>query len=954
MSEKAKAKAKDKETAEVEVKVKSRRWWPVILCIAVALLIGIVGGTWYGKRAGGASVAPAAKTGQLWTCGMHPGVIQSEPGNCPICGMKLTPMRMDQDGEDKPGGPRERSVLYWRAPMDPNYVSDKPGKSPMGMDLVPVYADEDETPVGHTIRIDPITIQNMGVRTAALKRGPLVKTIRTVGRVDYDEERVTFINTKFEGWIEKLFVDETGQHVAKGQALFEVYSPQLYSAQEEYLASLRALKALSAASDEVKEDARQLLEAGRIKLRFQDVSDEQIDELAKTNKAKKSLVIHSPAEGIVTEKMILEGMYVKPGMQLYTIADLSHVWVYVDIYEYQLPWVRTGQTATMNLSYIPGKEFIGKVVYIYPYLEKQTRVIKVRLEFDNTALELKPDMFATIMLKADLGREAVLIPREAYIDSGLRKVAFVDLGGGKFQPRQIQVGVEAADGMVEVLHGLDAGDVVVTSGQFMLDAESKLKEAVAKMQQARRVPVKKKLPPETVSEKPSAATQPTTMPADSRFACPMAKHPFEDDPARMGPYFSSEPGTCPWCEMTLKPIDELDWTGKYKPAATMPAIATLDIAAYACPMSAHPDQADPSAQGPYFALEPGKCPRCGMGLKPIDELGWARALKSAKGADVAYTCPDHQHVFSHSSGKCPRCGRELEMFKAMYTCPDPAHSEVISISADQCPHDGKTLVPFRGIWLAETMAEFNVPPNGDVADLARYRCPVHPLVHSDEPGGCTICAAALEPTPAAKVVTAKPVVAGEFLCPMHPQIRSGSPGPCPICAMQLVSASLFKQPATAPARVQLELDHVAEHYLTLQRLLAADSTANIARNALGIASAAKEMLALLPGMDTPDRERLTKAVENLHAAALKINGTRIDTDRIHFVDLSAAMIELLEHLRPDQQRWPKLYIFHCPMSKGDWVQTTDRIANPYYGFKMLKCGNMKKAISSQRSAISEE
>jgi len=472
-----------------------------VLLVIVALAGGAAGGYWLpGRLCGRHSATPpnhvagAGEADQWYTCGMHPNVLQKGPGNCPICGMKLTPLKQDEaDKGGNAGGPTERKVLYWRAPMDPGYSSEKPGKSPMGMDLVPVYADEGESPSAHTIRIDPVTIQNMGIRTAKLTRGPLVKTIRTIGRVDYDEQLVTFINTKFGGWIEKLYVDETGQRVEKDQRLFDVYSPELYDAQAAYLASLRFVPQIKDATfPPARQDALRQLEADRIKLSYYDISDKQIDELAKTKKIQKTLTIHSPAEGIVTEKMALEGMYVKPGMKLYTIGDLSRVWVYVDIYEYQLPWIRVGQEAAMTLPYIPGKAFEGKVVYIYPYLEKQTRVIKVRLEFENPGLELKPEMYANVMLANELDREALLIPREAYIDSGTRKLAFVYLGGGKFAPRDIQVGVEAEGGMVEVLDGLDEGETVVTSGQFMLDAESKLKEAVAKMMEASRVPAKKK------------------------------------------------------------------------------------------------------------------------------------------------------------------------------------------------------------------------------------------------------------------------------------------------------------------------------------------------------------------------------------------------------------------------------------------------------------------------------
>jgi len=481
-------------------RLRSGRVLAWLIVSLVMLGLGGAGGYWAATRcgvAGGSSASAAPSNGaaeamdseQLYTCGMHPNVIQKGPGECPICHMKLTPLRAGDEAGGESGGPQERKILYWRAPMDPNYISDRPGKSPMGMDLVPVYADETESATGKTITIDPVTIQNMGIRTALVERGPLVKTIRTVGRVDYNEETLYYINTKFEGWIEKLHVDETGVQVEKGEPLFEVYSPALYSAQEEFLAALRGVERLSESTlPEARAQSQQLVEAARVRLNYYDVSDDQIEQLARAREIQKALTIHSPARGIVTEKMALEGMYLKPGMRLYSIADLSKVWVYVDIYEYQLPWVSAGQEARMTLPYVPDREFVGHVTYIYPYLEKQTRVIKVRLEFENPTLELKPAMYANVTLRANLDKSALLIPREAFIDSGTRKVAFLELGGGKFQPRDIQTGVEAEDGMVEVAYGLDDGDRVVTSGQFLLDAESKLKEAIAKMLEAQKAP----------------------------------------------------------------------------------------------------------------------------------------------------------------------------------------------------------------------------------------------------------------------------------------------------------------------------------------------------------------------------------------------------------------------------------------------------------------------------------
>ncbi|MFQ5489594.1 MAG: efflux RND transporter periplasmic adaptor subunit [Phycisphaerae bacterium] len=910
------------------------------LLVLVALAAGAAGGFWIPGRlgldstsagAGGGGEGAAGDDEQWYTCGMHPNVLQKTPGDCPICQMKLTPLKKDS-GDGDSGGSNERKVLYWRAPMDPNVLSDKPGKSPMGMDLVPVYADDQESASSHTIRIDPVTIQNMGIRSTVVKRAPLIKTIRTVGRVDYDEQRVTFVDTKFNGWIESLYVDETGMPVAKDERLFDVYSPELYAAQVEYLAAVENLPLLEGSTfAPAREEAVKMVDAAVTKLRYLDVSDGQIAALRDTGKIEKTLTIHSPSEGIVTEKMALEDMYVKPGMRLYTIADLSQVWVYVDVYEYQIPWVGVGQSASMTLPYVSGREFTGKVVYIYPYLEERTRVIKVRLEFDNPNLELKPGMYANIRLESRLQRDALLIPREAYIDSGTRQVAFVDRGDGKFSPRDIQVGVEGEAGMVEVLYGLDEGEEVVTSGQFMLDAESKLKEAVAKMMEAERAKTTKRTP-----------ESPTQMASGHDHAA-----------------------------MEGMPAD----------------------AAYACPMEEHPDEADPAEQGAYYSANPGKCPRCGMKLKPLDELEWVRVRRAAEGGDVAYTCPEHQHVFADQGGQCPRCGKKLMPFKVMYTCPDAEHADAVSASSGNCSRCGRGLAAFRGIWLDPSMAGDNVPGEPGLADAAAYRCSVHPLVHSDSPGQCTICGATLESAEAAskpsealqippdakytcpmkrcgyfstapgtcpkcdmdlkpieqvgwaKDLNARGASAGskqQFFCPMHPKKeRSDRPGTCSICGMQLVNREAFHQAQDAPAQVAAQMDYILEHYLELQKLLASDRKSGMARHALGLASASEELVKHLEDPTVKLPPEMKSAARRLHAAALTITGARLDEDRVSFVELSAAVEALIQHARPSHQRWPKLYIYHCPMSKGDWLQASESKANPYYGFKMLKCGELK-------------
>ena len=367
--------------------------------------------------------------------------------------------------------------------MDPNYIRNEPGKSPMGMDLVPVYEEEgEEKEPASTIRIDPVTMQNMGVRLGRVKRKPLFKNIRTVGNITYDETKIYTVNTKLNGWIEKLYVNFVGEVVKKGQPLFDIYSPELVTAQEEYLLALQQNRDLKDNPyDSIREGARRLLKASRTRLMYWDISENQIKKIKNTGTVQKTLTIYSPASGMVIKKNAFQGHYVKAGEQQYEIVDLSKVWVDVDIFEYELPWIRKGMPAKMELSYIPGKIFSGKVRYVYPYLNTKTRTARLRLEFPNPELELKPDMYADVYLESEIAKEGLVIPLEAVIDSGVRKVVFVALGKGKFQPREVKLGLEVNDFEFQVLEGLKENEQIVLSGQFLLDSESRLREAIQKM-----------------------------------------------------------------------------------------------------------------------------------------------------------------------------------------------------------------------------------------------------------------------------------------------------------------------------------------------------------------------------------------------------------------------------------------------------------------------------------------
>ncbi len=375
-------------------------------------------------------------------------------------------------------------ILFYRSPMNPSVTSKVPAKDAMGMDYVPVYSEKDEiatdAPAG-SVKIDPVTVQNIGVRTAMAQKASLSHVIRAVGRVDFDEERLARLHPKTEGWIERLNVDKTGQWVKKDTDLLSIYSPQLVASQQEYLLALNNLKALEASPfKDIRRGAEELVKSGLQRLKLLDVPGHQIRGLEKTHFIKKSLHIHSPVSGIVMKIGSREGQYVTPSTELYMIADLSRVWVYADIYEYELPWIQVGDSGEIQLAGIPGKIFKGRLDYIYPYAESKTRTVKVRLVFDNPEMLLKPDMFAEVTIHAGRQIDAIVIPAEAIVRSGAREQVFVVRGLGKFEPRPVTLGL-ASNGRVQVLTGLSDGEEVVTSAQFLIDSESKLREATAKM-----------------------------------------------------------------------------------------------------------------------------------------------------------------------------------------------------------------------------------------------------------------------------------------------------------------------------------------------------------------------------------------------------------------------------------------------------------------------------------------
>jgi len=374
--------------------------------------------------------------------------------------------------------------LFYRNPMNPEITSPVPAKDSMGMDYIPVYADaEDSGPAG-TVSIDPVTVQTIGVRTAIAEQREMSRAIETVGRIDYDEQRLVEMNPKTEGWIEELYVDKTGEPVSKGSILLDLYSPQLVASQQEYVLALRNLETLKTSPfDDVRRGAHELVQSSRERLELLDVPEHQIEDLTRTLEVKKGLHIHSPAAGVVTSIGARKGQRVTPMTTLYTIADLSKVWVLIDIYEDELSWVAVGDTAEIRVASLPGQRFRGVLSYIYPYAENQTRTVKARLELDNPELLLKPGMFANVTIGANHVEDAVAVPSEAIVRSGTREKVFVQRAPGKFEPRDVSIGV-SSQGWTQIRKGVNPGEQVVVSAQFLIDSESKLREAAAKMWEA--------------------------------------------------------------------------------------------------------------------------------------------------------------------------------------------------------------------------------------------------------------------------------------------------------------------------------------------------------------------------------------------------------------------------------------------------------------------------------------
>ncbi len=458
-----------------------------LLALLLLAAVGLAG-------CGGAK-APAVK----YHCPMHPDYISDRPGDCPICGMRLVPIEPAAATATAPAGraappaaatppPGQRKILFYRSPMNPQVTSPTPAKDEMGMNFVPVYADEAASGAGAVPGHAPMDISAAGlalagVQVAAAAEGRLGENIRTVGQVVPNETEIHHIHTKVAGWIDKLFVDFTGQFVRQGAPVLSIYSPELLASQEEYLRAKAAAERFAASSlPEVRKGGEELVAAARRRLELLDAPPELLAELDRTSQPRKNVLFLAPRSGFVSGKGAFEGQQIDPSMDLFTIIDLSRIWIEAQLYEDEASAVRLGQPAHLTSPYDPALSLHGRVAYIDPFLDPASRTLKVRFDFPNPGLKLKPAMFVNVELELS-PREGLVIPDSAVVDSGVRQIVFVDRGGGHFEPREVKVGMRS-DGRALVLSGLAPGEQVAIRANFLLDSESRLRAAIAGMKPA--------------------------------------------------------------------------------------------------------------------------------------------------------------------------------------------------------------------------------------------------------------------------------------------------------------------------------------------------------------------------------------------------------------------------------------------------------------------------------------
>ncbi len=383
------------------------------------------------------------ETADLYTCSMHPEILEREPGTCPICSMDLVPVTANVNKKDS------------------------------------AFSAEEEMAGDHSVvHVDPAVVQNLNVRTEVVSRRDLSRQIKTVGYLEYDQQRMVTVTTKFSGWVEKVYVNYVGEEVRRDQPLFEIYSPELVQTEQELLSALEFAREMAGAPEDARRRAESMVESARTRLGYWDISAEQIEELERTGQVFRSRTVRAPASGLVMKRTPgLEGMAVSPGVELFHIADLNRLWVSVELFEDQLAWVKEGTPASISLSYFPGESFEGTVRFLEPELSERTRTMRAKIEVANRGARLRKGMYATVEFLPVQIPDALTVPRQAVLRTGHRNVVVLALGNGGFVPREVVLGQEIGE-YTEVLSGLEGGEEVVTSSQFLLDSESTLRAAI--------------------------------------------------------------------------------------------------------------------------------------------------------------------------------------------------------------------------------------------------------------------------------------------------------------------------------------------------------------------------------------------------------------------------------------------------------------------------------------------
>jgi membrane fusion protein, copper/silver efflux system len=447
----------------------------VVFSVIVVLIVSIALWVACGRK------GPGGETGrQMYQCPMHPDYTSDKPGNCPICGMNLVPVKTVKESGVRPV--RAVKKTMFRSSMNPNEVSDKPGKDSMGMEMVPFEMETKSPEAGSVPGLTAVTIlpehrEHMRLAFGVVETRSLSRSVRTSARIVADETKLFRTTAKMDGYVEKLFVNATGQAVRRGQPLLSIYSPELVASQQEFLSALAAAEELGRSPEPaMAERGRSLVDAARRRLKLWDISDAQIDQLQKSGKVEKALVLHAPANGYVSEKMVLAGQKIMAGEPLMVVADLSTVWAEVDIYESDLPYVKVGMAAELTFPFWSGKKIGSRIGFLNPFLDAMSRTLKARLEIPNPDLTLKPDMYGEVSLFYDFGQR-VVVPEPAVMRTGARNYVFREGGDWSLTPIEVQLGVRG-DGYIEVVSGLKTGDRVVTSANFLVDSESSLKAAL--------------------------------------------------------------------------------------------------------------------------------------------------------------------------------------------------------------------------------------------------------------------------------------------------------------------------------------------------------------------------------------------------------------------------------------------------------------------------------------------